>query len=130
MESSWNENRAELQGTLAAKPSFSYESHGIRYFLFPLAVKRLSGAADVLNIVVSQQLLPQMPSGEEIPLLVLGEIRSFNNKSGTGSRLIITVLAREILPGTEGFANQLTLAGTLCKAPVLRQTRWAGRTAT
>jgi hypothetical protein len=64
MESSWNENRAELQGNLAAKPSFSYESHGIRYFLFPLSVNRLSGAADVLNVVVAQPLLSQLPPGD------------------------------------------------------------------
>ncbi len=51
-----------------------------------------------------------------------GEIRSFNNKSGVGSRLIITVLAREILPGTDASVNRLLLTGTLCKLPVLRRT--------
>lgn len=122
MESIWNENWAELQGTLASKPSFSYESHGTRYYLFQLAVKRLSGASDALNIVIAQQLLPQIPPGDAPHLLVLGEIRSFNNKSGVGNRLIITVLAREVQPGMDPFINHLLLSGTLCKAPLLRRT--------
>ncbi len=122
MESSWNENRAELQGTLAAEPSFSYESHGTRYYLFPLDVKRLSGVSDVLNIASAQELLHRIPENRELPLSVSGEIRSFNNKSGVGNRLIITVLAREINAGTEAFVNRLQLTGTLCKAPILRKT--------
>ncbi len=30
---------------------------------------------------------------------VTGEIRSFNNRSGVGNRLVITVLARSVVPG-------------------------------
>ena len=121
MESSWNENRAELQGTLAAEPSFSYESHGTRYYLFPLDVKRLSGVSDVLNIASAQSFCTDSGK-QELPLFRFGEIRSFNNKSGVGNRLIITVLAREINAGTEAFVNRLQLTGTLCKAPILRKT--------
>ena len=51
-----------------------------------------------------------------------GEVRSFNNRSGSGSRLVITVLARELAPTAEKPANHLALAGALCKPPILRRT--------
>ena len=51
-----------------------------------------------------------------------GEVRSFNNRSGVGSRLVITVLAREIRPGLGEPCNHIALAGTLCKPPILRRT--------
>ena len=40
---------------------------------------------------------------------------SYNNKSGVGSRLVITVYVREFLPdsGLEEDENHLTLAGTM-----------------
>ena len=51
-----------------------------------------------------------------------GEVRSFNNKSGHGSRLVITLYARSVAPGEGEHANDLVLAGVLCKPPVLRRT--------
>ena len=49
-------------------------------------------------------------------------MRSFNNRSGVGNRLVITVLARELLPSAEEPCNQVVLGGVLCKPPVLRRT--------
>ena len=52
-----------------------------------------------------------------------GELRSFNNRSGEGSRLVITVFAREIGPPEENvWENQVELLGTLCKPPNRRTT--------
>ena len=51
-----------------------------------------------------------------------GEIRSFNNRSGVGNRLVITVLARSVVPGEGDPCNQVFLHGVLCKPPVLRRT--------
>ena len=51
-----------------------------------------------------------------------GEVRTFNNRSGIGSRLVISTFARqlELGPGLDG--NRLELTGTLCKPPSLRAT--------
>ena len=51
METSWNENHAALRGTVDALPAFSHENHGVAYQVFPLAVPRLSGTVDRLNVV-------------------------------------------------------------------------------
>ena len=121
MQTGWNENRALLRGTAAGSPVFSHENHGVAYDLFPLSVQRLSGAADRLNVVLPRSLLTACPVYEGLPLEVQGEVRSFNNRSGSGSRLVITVLARELAPTAEKPANHLALAGALCKPPILRR---------
>ena len=113
MQTGWNENRALLRGTAAGSPVFSHENHGVAYDLFPLSVQRLSGAADRLNVVLPRSLLTACPVYEGLPLEVQGEVRSFNNRSGSGSRLVITVLARELAPTAEKPANHLALAGAL-----------------
>lgn len=115
-------NRVELCGTVLDDPGFSHESRGIRFYSFPLQTRRLSGAADRINIIAREGLLagPCPELGDRLQLL--GELRSFNNKSGTGARLVITVFARQLLPWSGPDENCAELAGTLCKEPVLRRT--------
>ena len=122
MQSGWNENRALLRGTAAADPVWSHETHGVVYELFPLEVLRLSGSADRINIIAPRTLLEHCPVRAGMPLEVEGEVRSFNNKSGRGSRLVITLHARSLRPGNGPDENRLVLAGVLCKPPVLRRT--------
>ena len=114
-------NRAELCGIVTAAPRYSHESRGIRFYTFPLQTRRLSGTADTVNIVLRQDMLP----GEELslagPVRVAGELRSFNNKSGVGNRLVLTIYAREIGPGGED-ENRICLTGAVCKTPTLRVT--------
>ncbi len=114
-------NRAELCGTVTALPRYSHESRGIRFFTFPLRTCRLSGTADTLNIVVRESVLPRDGLLEAGPVRVTGELRSFNNKSGVGNRLVLTVFARDLAPGGED-ENHISLTGAVCKEPVLRVT--------
>ena len=116
------ENRVVLRGTAAGEATLSHQVHGLDFYRFPLSVPRLSGREDRLNI-----LLPAPPEGKALPqpgdyLEVTGEVRSFTNRSGVGSRLVITVLARSVLPGVGEPCNQVWLRGTLCKPPILRRT--------
>ena len=122
MQMEWNENRIILAGTVGGPAERSHENHGITYFRFPLRVCRLSGAEDVLNVVAAQSLLVQCPVRPGDGLAVEGEVRSYNNRSGTGSKLIITVYARALEQSSGDHKNDLTLAGVLCKPPVLRRT--------
>ena len=50
-------NMIFLRGRLAAPPAFSHSNHGVEYLVFPLSVRRLSGAEDRLNVVVSREQL-------------------------------------------------------------------------
>lgn len=114
------ENRILLRGRLAAPPVFSHENHGKTFHLVPMEVPRLSGTVDRLNLLLADSLLPAPPTG--LPCEVTGQVRSYNNRSGTGSRLVITVLARTLLPTEEPFENLLRLTGALCKPPIFRRT--------
>ena len=44
------ENRVVLRGTVAEEATLSHQVHGIAFYRFPLAVPRLSGREDRLNI--------------------------------------------------------------------------------
>ena len=70
-----------------------------RYFsAFPWRVRPLwSGQTDHLQVLVPAALAEQVLPGR--PLQISGQLRSYNNKSGQGSRLVITVLAQELFPG-------------------------------
>lgn len=118
----WNENHISLAGLVGGGAERSHENHGVTYYRFPLRVRRLSGAEDVLNVVAAEELLRTGAARPEMPLAVEGEVRSYNNRSGTGSRLVITVYAKALAPGDGGHRNELTLAGVLCKPPVVRRT--------
>ena len=59
---------------------------------------------------------------EGVPLRVEGQLRSFNNRSGPGRRLVLTVYARSLQPGLGEPVNRILLAGTLCKPPIYRRT--------
>ena len=122
MRTSWNENHAVLRGTAAAEPVFSHTNHGVDFFLFPLTVPRLSGAEDRLNVVAPAPLLADFPLTSGRRVEVAGEVRTFNNRTGPGSRLVITLLARALTETEEPPCNQLTLSGVLCKPPILRRT--------
>ena len=122
MQTCWNENHAALRGTVDALPVFSHENHGVEYQVFPLAEPRLPGTVDRLNVVAARPLLERRPLTPGDRVEVQGEVRSFNNRTGPGSRLVITLFARSVAPTQEEPANQLTLAGVLCKPPILRRT--------
>ena len=117
-----SKNLASLRGRAGAEPRYSHTNHGQSYLVFPLEVERLSGAIDVLNVVASQQLLEQCPVKPGQEYETAGEIRSFNNRSGVGSRLVITFFARTLSPAQGEHDNRLELTGVLCKEPVVRRT--------
>ena len=92
------------------------------YFLLILSGFRLSGTADRIHILARSSLLDTLEIDGSSKICVLGELRSFNNKSGVGPKLIITVFAREIRFDDGEDENLVELLGTLCKAPNFRTT--------
>ena len=115
-------NRAELCGTAAALPRYSHESRGIRFYTFPLTTCRLSGTPDTVNIVLRESMVPGYDLTQAGPVHITGELRSFNNKSGVGNRLVLTVLARELALTDGPDENHIALTGAVCKPPILRVT--------
>ena len=115
-------NYALLRGVLREPPRFSHRSRDECFYQFSLDVSRLSGAVDTIHIIARQALLDALePVGGE-KLCVRGELRSFNNKSGVGARLIITIFARELTLEDGPDENTIGLCGVLCKPPNYRVT--------
>jgi len=115
-------NHALLRGFVMDTPVESHKVHGIQFYRFPLCVPRLSGREDILNVLIPAPLLLACPLTPNLHVEVTGEIRSFNNRSGVGNRLLITLFARTLTPTEEEFCNELSLNGVICKPPILRRT--------
>ena len=117
-----NFNRVQLCGTVDSAPELSHVNHGVSFYKFTLAVERLSGLSDKLTVLVSAPQLEIAAVQEGDTATVRGQLRSFNNKSGQGSRLVISVFAHVLDKGGDAPFNVIQLSGVLCKPPVLRRT--------
>ena len=118
-----NSNHALLRGRVEAPPALSHQTRQERFFRFPLRVRRLSGAEDVLNILARERLIRELEPVPGMPLQAEGEIRTFNNKSGVGPKLVVSLFARSLSPSdVPEDENRVELTGTLCKPTLLRET--------
>ena len=122
MDENISRNTARLCGVIAAAPAFSHSGRGECFYTFPLEAARLSGATDKINIIVRDELMESIQLCEAEKICVVGELRSFNNKSGEGAKLVITVFAKELYLCDDDDLNEVHLIGTLCKKPNLRMT--------
>ena len=123
MEEFIHQNALELVGDLDSPPVFSHRNHDLSFYRFLLAVERLSGQKDYLPVLAAETVLQQC--GDPQPgrtYRVSGQLRSFNNKSGTGNRLVISAYAQNMHPVESESENKLFLAGAICKPPTLRRT--------
>lgn len=115
-------NQILLRGTLVELPQFSHENHDKRFYRFLLEVERLSGAVDLLPVLVPEHVLGAMDVSGGTMLSVQGQIRSFNSRADTGRRLVISVYAESLETCDGEPENQVNLCGTVCKEPVYRRT--------
>ena len=113
-------NQAELEGVVQDLPAYSHENHGKPFYRCLLSVPRLSGQADLLPLLLPEELQSAAVPGERLRLQ--GQLRSFNNRSGQGSRLVLSTHALALLPPTGENGNRILLQGVLCKDPTYRRT--------
>ncbi|MDD6024682.1 MAG: single-stranded DNA-binding protein [Oscillospiraceae bacterium] len=115
-------NRVLLRGILLDPPEFSHENHGKRFDSLLLSVQRLSGAFDHLPVIAEHELVSGLDPLEGPMVEVTGQIRSYNNRSGQGRRLVISVYAETLHHCGGEPENQVQLTGTICRDPVYRRT--------
>lgn len=119
-------NAVTIAGVLEDNPLFSHEVYKEKFYMFTMRVKRLSDTYDYIKVILSERLFGSnldIRSGDFV--LVNGQFRSYNNYSGTGSRLVLTVFAKDIHTINENEIenpNQIYLDGFVCKEPVYRVT--------
>ena len=117
-----NTNEIILRGALQSLPQFSHENHGRKFYRFYLEVPRLSGAVDVLPIVIEEQILGQLDPSAGQMLTVTGQVRSHNQRSDGVRHLLIFVFATSIVAEEGEPINEVTLEGPLCREPTFRLT--------
>ena len=122
-------NEVQLSGLVDSNLSLSHEIYGESFYSFVLRVMRLSDICDYINVTVSERLIHTLDVSPGSFVTVKGQFRSYNNYSETGSRLILTVFARDIENCLDSSAieneknpNQIYLNGFLCKEPIYRTT--------
>ena len=112
MDEMQTNNRVILCGTPLSSPVFSHASRLEPFYTFPLEVARLSGTVDTINVLLREELLPELKPSRAGLIRIAGEVRSFNNHSGEGSKLVISVFARELSPPeTPVWVNEVELTG-------------------
>ena len=116
------ENQITLRGSLLALPHLSHENHGKKFYRFTLEVSRLSGTADLLPVVVEENILNSLDlSGGEM-LTVYGQVRSHNIRTEGVRHLLIFVFAQSIVCEDGEPLNEVIIEGPLCKEPNYRRT--------
>lgn len=115
-------NEIILRGALQALPQFSHENHGRKFYRFHLEVPRLSGAVDVLPVVIEEQILGQLDPTAGQMLTVTGQVRSHNQRSEGVRHLLIFVFATSIIAEDGEPINEVVLEGPLCREPTFRRT--------
>lgn len=124
METLLNNNEVILEGYVNTEPEFSHEIYGENFYKFELSVLRLSDNCDYIVVTVSERLLDsnELAIGKKIKLI--GQYRSYNNYSGDGNKLVLTVFVKNILNEDEEIEspNHIYLNGYICKEPVYRTT--------
>lgn len=125
-------NHLVLVGKVTSDKRFSHEIYGEKFYIFDLAVPRLSGNADIIPITVSERLLSINDLQIDSKITVEGQFRSYNSYENERNRLVLTVFAKdikfvenqeeEIEVSKEVVSNEVTLNGYICKKPIYRQT--------
>ena len=125
-------NHLILVGKVTSDKKFSHEIYGEKFYIFDLAVPRLSGNADIIPITVSERLLSINDLKIDSKITVEGQFRSYNSYENEKNRLVLTVFAKdikfvedqdaEIEVSKDVVSNEVTLNGYICKKPIYRQT--------
>lgn len=121
-------NKVVLIGTMENEFEFCYEVFGELFYTAMIASERMSGAKDVIPIVVSERLVDMKEDWAGKAVKIYGQFRSFNKKENGKSRLILSVFVNEweVLDGADGDIppdeDHIFLDGYICKQPTYRKT--------
>ena len=118
------DNEAVVIGVVSECLTYSHEVHGEQFYRFMLRSERLSENADLICVTVSEKMLSETRVDLGLRLKIRGQYRSYNNYSGEGNRLVLTLFAKELTAADveEETVNEIYLNGYICKPVVYRVT--------
>ena len=116
-------NRVIISGIAVSDAVFSHTSYGKNFYSFELKTPRLSELSDFIIITASGEMIKENGIHIGCKICVEGQFRSYNNYTGQGNKLLLTVYAKRIEPAfDDSFENMIELEGFICKAVILRAT--------
>ena len=116
------DNEARLIGFINSNLEYSHAVLGESFYKVKVRSERLSENEDEIIVTVSERLIQDLELDIGIKVQVRGQFRSYNNYSGEGSKLILTLFAREICETDEDCDNEIYLNGYICKPAIFRTT--------
>lgn len=119
-------NMVTISGKVVSSIEFSHEVYGEGFYYFMLDVPRLSESCDKIPVTISERLASKDKLEIGTVIEVEGQFRSYNSYNNEGSRLLLTVFARDITFLEDEMKiknpNQIYLNGFICKRPIYRTT--------
>lgn len=119
-------NSVLMIGEVISDVEFSHCIHGEDFYSLYLGVQRLSESIDKIPIIISGRICKDDSFKKGSFVQLDGQFRSYNNYRGEGSRLILTVFAKnlKVLSKIDESINpnQIFLNGYICKKPIFRKT--------
>jgi len=118
-----NNNRVLLTGVVKGAPVAAADLMGEGHSIVTLAVNRLSSMQDMIPLTLTDDQIAQFNIKDGSEITVKGQYRSYNKLIGGRSKLMLTVVAKEILDKSPiDNPNVVELSGYICKAPMYRTT--------
>lgn len=117
-------NQVNLIGSIESDFIHSHSLYGETFYVLTLSVKRQSGQADLLPLLVSDRLIDVNKPLIGQCVHVRGSFRSHNQHDADKDRVKMYVFVDEIktLDTPTAHVNDIFLEGNLCKQPVYRHT--------
>ena len=117
-------NVVTLSGEITSKGEFSHEVYKEGFYSYTLSVKRLSEEVDNVVLTISERLINPEALAVGTKVTVTGQFRSYNLRTESKNRLILSVFVREFSEDKEEKLdkNSIELRGYICKKPNYRKT--------
>jgi single-stranded DNA-binding protein len=115
-------NQVKLVGRIASLFTFSHTLYGEDFYNVTLCVRRDSGNADMIPLIVSDRLIDVSKNLVACYMYVAGEFRSYNQHDTDKSRLKLYVFVNSIEAAEPTNINDVFLEGYICKQPIYRHT--------
>jgi len=115
-------NQVKLVGSIVSDYTYSHSLYGEAFYNVMLSIKRASGKADIVPLLISERLIDVNTSHLNNCVYVIGEFRSYNSHDEDKNRVKLYVFVTAIDLTETANINDVFIEGTICKTPNYRHT--------
>lgn len=120
----YENNMVKISGTVVGKVTCNSGTNVGKVYAAMIGSVRKSGTFDILPILIPERVLDANTLAEGMHIKVLGWYRSYNQHVGRCTKLILNIVATEImiLDDQVEDSNEVYLNGYICKTSECRKT--------